>query len=82
MQLAVSLTRYYREMVFFGLILGPKIGVLGTYMRTDLILLQANGQYILIHHRNPFIYGFYHFGSVSVLLLQRNGILGPFSGPK
>ena len=27
-------------------------------------------------------YGFYHFGSVSDQLLLRNGILGPFWGPK
>ena len=45
--------------------------------RFDIIACQWY-QGILIDHRNPFIYGFYHFGSVSDPLLMRNDILSPF----
>ena len=47
----------------------------------DIIVCQWY-QSIRMYPSNPFIYGFYHFGSVSDPLLMRNGILDPFWGPK
>ena len=60
--------------------LGPNrdCRVLDAY-RFDIITCQWY-QTIINDHRNPFIYGFYHFDSVFDSLLQRNGILDPFWG--
>ena len=72
--LAAILTRYYCIIVLWTHFV-PKnscFRALAAY-RFDSIACEYY-HCILIDHRNPFIYGFYHFGSVSYPLLLRNGI--------
>ena len=80
--LAAFMTRYYWEMVFWALfeVQNRDFRTLDAYWFK--IIAYHLYHSILIDHRNPLIYGFYHFGGLSDQLLLRNGILGPIWGPK